>query len=62
VPDRILIAPGGVVIFIEFKAPGKKATPLQKAIHEELRRMGCRVHVVDSVDLFSEIVQSALVL
>lgn len=29
VPDRLFITPGGVVFFVEFKAPGKHPTALQ---------------------------------
>lgn len=43
VPDRILIAPGGRVTFLELKAPGKKLRPLQKYEHERLRKQGARV-------------------
>lgn len=30
VPDRILVFPGGRVVFVEFKAPGKEPTALQQ--------------------------------
>lgn len=43
VPDRILIAPGGRVTFLELKAPGKSLRPLQKHEHEKLRKQGARV-------------------
>jgi hypothetical protein len=47
VPDRIKITPGGVISFIEFKAPGKKPTPRQLRVHEILRSLGCTVEVID---------------
>ncbi len=40
-PDRIFLGFPGYVFFIEFKAPGKKATVLQKKEHEALRELGC---------------------
>lgn len=49
VPDRIFIKAGRVV-FVEFKAPGKKPTPLQKHIHKKLENEGMEVHVVDSIE------------
>ncbi len=49
VPDRIFSKRGGQVFFIEFKAPGKKATPSQEKDHAERRTMGFRVYVVDDV-------------
>lgn len=42
VPDRICILPGGVVAFVETKAPGKhiKAGGLQEFWGRELKRLG----------------------
>lgn len=48
VPDRLVCLPGGRIIFVELKAPGKKPTPLQLAKHRELQRLGFRVLVIDS--------------
>ncbi len=47
VPDRMFIAPGGFVFFIEFKRPGFAATPAQKREHERLEAQGINVFVVD---------------
>lgn len=49
VPDRIFIKDGHVV-FIEFKAPGKKPTPLQAHTIKKLREAECEVHVCDDVE------------
>jgi hypothetical protein len=59
VPDRILFVPGAVH-FIEFKAPGKKPTPLQKVMHDRLRALGASVHVIDSVDTFADLLPAAV--
>lgn len=48
VPDRICILPGGKIVFVELKAPGKQPTALQLRVHAMLRRLGAEVHVVDS--------------
>lgn len=48
VPDRIVIMPGGRVVFAELKAPGRKPTQLQQYQHERLRALGCDVRVIDS--------------
>ncbi len=40
VPDRIFVAPGGAVLFLEIKAPGKKPTPLQLRMIQNLRKQG----------------------
>jgi hypothetical protein len=50
VPDRIVTLPGGSIVFVELKAPGKKPTPLQERDHETRRRLGCRVLVIDSME------------
>lgn len=55
VPDRLVTLPGNVIIFVELKAPGKNATPLQKKDHAERRALGCDVRVIDTkeqVDAF----------
>ncbi len=50
VPDRLVLFPEGKVCFVEMKAPGKKPTPLQGLRHAQLRDLGFRVVVVDSVE------------
>ena len=50
VPDRLLLFPGGRVAFCEVKAPGGKPRPLQLHRMEQLRKLGFRVYVVDSVE------------
>lgn len=50
VPDRIVVLPGGRIVFAECKAPGKKPTPLQAKVHAQLRELGCDVRVVDSLE------------
>lgn len=55
VPDRIVIMPGGTVIFVELKATGGKLRPLQEAKHTELRKLKQTVFVLDDkskVDAF----------
>lgn len=49
VPDRLFIAPGGRVIFIEFKREGQKPTAPQAREHERLRAQGVQVYVIDNV-------------
>lgn len=48
VPDRLVCLPGGISVFVELKAPGQHARPLQ--IHQQgrLKRLGFRVDVIDS--------------
>jgi len=49
VPDRLFFKDGRVVI-IEFKAPGKKPTPLQSRVIATLRLEGLEVYVIDDYE------------
>lgn len=49
VPDRLFIAPNGVVWFCEFKREGQKPTPAQEREHTRLRQQKVNVFVVDNV-------------
>jgi hypothetical protein len=44
-PDRTIFAPGGNILFIEFKAPGGKVSSQQREWHRKLRAMGFHVYV-----------------
>lgn len=57
VPDRIVIMPGGRIIFVELKAPGNKPTVLQLNQHGRLRALGCDVRVIDSKQGVDELLQ-----
>lgn len=48
VPDRLVCLPGGRVVFVELKAPGKKPTKLQELQQNRLKQMGFDVWVIDS--------------
>lgn len=60
-PDRLVMLPSCAIftdamdlrppqtIWIELKAPGKKAEPHQLREHERMRKMGQRVVVIDSL-------------
>ena len=50
VPDRIITLPGGRIIFVECKAPGKAPTELQALDHERRRALGCDVRVINNLD------------
>lgn len=50
VPDRLVTLPKGKIIFVELKAPGKKATLKQTLDHDRRRTLGCDVRVIDTVE------------
>lgn len=49
-PDRIVLLPGSKAAFVEVKSPGKKPRPLQLKRHDQLRRLGFQVYVLDRAD------------
>ena len=55
-PDRLVILPESHVAFVEVKAPGLKPRPLQIRRHELLRRLGCKVYVLDEATQISDLV------
>ena len=55
VPDRICLLPGGRVFFAEVKRPAGKPRPLQEKRHEELRKLGFEVYVIDSKEECDEV-------
>lgn len=56
VPDRIVIFPGGRIIFVELKAPGKKPRPTQVRQMQRLGFLGCDVRVIDSKEKVDEFI------
>lgn len=56
VPDRMVLMPGGVIIFVELKAPGKKLRAMQEYRSKELKQLGFRVECIDSIDKIKELV------
>lgn len=50
VPDRIVVCPGGGILFLELKQPGAKPSALQ--LHEigRLRAAGCNAQWSDDYD------------
>ena len=54
-PDRLILAKGG--IWVELKAPGERPRLNQIIEHDTMRRAGCRVLVIDSVEQIDELVK-----
>ena len=49
-PDRVCLFPGGRMVFVEVKAPGQRARPLQEARHRQLKKLGFVVQVLDNTE------------
>lgn len=56
VPDRIVMLPGGVLAFVELKAPGGKPTKIQLAQHKKIEALGFKVFVIDSKEKVEELI------
>lgn len=55
IPDRILLLPGGRLIFVELKKPDGQRSPMQIRMHATLRRLGFLVatlYTLEQVDNF----------
>lgn len=46
VPDRVVVSPGGRVIFVEVKSPTGRLGPMQKVWEEKIRTVGVAYRVV----------------
>lgn len=58
-PDRILLLPGGVSVWVETKRPvGGRLSPAQLVAHEHLRRLGQRVELVWTKEEADRLVRS----
>lgn len=58
VPDRIVLIPGGRIVFVEMKAPGEKERPRQLYVQGLLRRLGFVVFsAVDSREKIDDVVR-----
>lgn len=57
VPDRICFLPGGKIVFVELKRPGRKdgVSARQRRVKQLLERLGQRVLVVRSEEDFDDL-------
>ena len=58
VPDRLILLPGGNLIFVETKKPGEKERKRQEYVQGLLRKLGFEVFsTVDSVERIEAVIQ-----
>lgn len=50
VPDRLVTLPDGRIVFVELKRPGQKPTAKQQKDHDQRRKLGCDVRVIDNLE------------
>ncbi len=58
VPDRLILLPGAIALFVETKSLGDSPEPLQLYWHRELRKLGFRVDVIDTLQKAIDYVSS----
>jgi Holliday junction resolvase len=51
VPDRLVLFHGGIVAFVELKAPGKSLRPLQQKRAKQIAALGFKVYNVDNKEM-----------
>ena len=49
-PDRRVMLPGRLPIWVELKAPGKVAEPHQIREHNRMRKLGELIEIIDSME------------
>lgn len=59
-PDRLCLMPNGKVAFAELKTTGKKPRKIQVVLHEELRRLGFKVAVIDTKQGVEEFIDTMI--
>lgn len=57
-PDRLLVLPGGGVIWVELKSKGRKPTKIQQIRMTELTGMGHLVRVIDNKPDIDELIKT----
>jgi hypothetical protein len=57
-PDRLVLLPGSVTVFIELKAPGRKLTAQQLKRKGQLEKLGFSVYRVDSYEKIDEVLDA----
>ena len=60
-PDRLVLMPGGKIVFVELKAPQGRLRPIQVQRHAQLRDLGFSVFVVNDPDQIPEVLELLMV-
>lgn len=59
-PDRLILAPKGIIFFIEFKRPGEKPNPHQLLYHNMLYNLGFQTYICDSFEKAKTVLDKVL--
>ena len=55
-PDRLCLLPGGKIFFVELKRPEERPRKIQLKRHEELRKLGFSVYVIDGKEYVLDLI------
>jgi hypothetical protein len=58
VPDNLVVWPGGIVHFIEFKSPKARPDKQQELQHLKLMKLGAKVWLLDNLELVKDYVKA----
>lgn len=56
-PDRLIVLPGGVLVWVELKRQGGRLAPLQELRAARLRALGQRVEIVWSAEEAEQLIR-----
>ena len=56
IPDRLILAPLGVCVFVELKKPGEKPRKVQKHWKKKIEALGFDVYVIDSFEGVNQLI------
>lgn len=60
IPDRMCLFPGGKIAFVELKTTGQKPRKSQMLVHNQLRKLGFKVFVVDTTEQIIELIDKII--
>ena len=55
-PDRLMLLPGGLAVFVEFKSTGEGLRDRQKLVRGIIEKLGFRYEVIDTKDLLTKFI------
>jgi hypothetical protein len=56
-PDRMCLLPGCKIVFVEVKTTGQKPRKIQIYVHNQLKALGFKVEVIDSIEGVNRLIE-----